>query len=279
MGSSTHSFMHGSRLVRLLSELNGSGIEVSRSPFSERFGQLVDLPGSLTLSAMLGELSAVTFKPSRISTKAIKEEFLRERMELVRFIAKSFVPSSERTRDKLPSPVQYHSHCKLTGVYAATRSESPKNRVAAYEPYRKFYVTRQGDLAIKIQHFQSHIGDAISGLSPELAQLSALNTGLGDVLSVRTRELFTVVPTLLGRRFGRLLDEHWQELPNKPAADDIAQWMKSDGWISKFCGEMRELLLAEIEVRLQPVLGMIDSLPETDTIDQTPDEGNNLNYG
>ncbi len=273
------SSLHDSRLVCLLSGLNGSGIEVSQSNFSEKFGKLVDLPGSLTLSAMLGELSAVAFEPSGISATTIKNAFMEMRTELVRFIAKSFVPGAGRIRDKLPTPAVFHSHCKLTGVYAATRPESPKNHAAAYEPYRKFYVTRQSDLAIKIQQLQSHIGDAISGLSPELAQLSKLNTGLGDILAVRTKELFTVVPQLLGRRFGRLLDEHWQELPNRPGVSDLAQWMESGGWISKFCGEMRELLLAEIDLRLQPVLGMIDSLSETNISDQTSDKGNNSNYG
>ncbi len=263
-----HSFPHESRLVRLLSDLNVSDVEVSQSHFSERFGQLVDLSGSITLSGMLGELSAVSFQPTGISTKAIKDEFLRVRTALVHSIAKSFVPSVGR----LPTPAKFHSHCKLTGVYTATRSESPKNHAAAYEPYRNFYMARQGDLAVKIQHLRAHIRDSISGLSPELAQLSSLDTGLGDVLSVRTRELFAVVPKLLGTRFGRLLHEHWQELPSKPVASDLEPWMKPGGWISKFCGEMRELLLAEIEIRLQPVLGMIDALPIAATVNRTINE-------
>ncbi len=85
------SSLHDSRLVSLLSGLNVSGIEVSQSNFSEKFGKLVDLSGSLTLSAMLGELSAVAFEPSGISATTIKNEFMEMRTELVRFIAKSFV--------------------------------------------------------------------------------------------------------------------------------------------------------------------------------------------
>jgi hypothetical protein len=272
MNSSANAFLYDSRLVRLLSDLNISGVEDSQNHFVERFGDLVDFFGSITLSAGLGKFSTVAFEPTKISAEDIKDEFLRVRTALVRFVAKSFVPSAVRSRGKLPSPAEFHSHCKLTGVYADTRSEVPGNHVAAYEPFRNFYVTRQGDLDIKIRQLRSHVKDSIAGLSPELAQLSSLDTLLGDVLSSRTRELFAKVPMFLGRRFGRLLDEHWQELSNKPAVGDIEQWMKPGGWIAKFCGEMRASLLAEIEVRLQPVLGMIDSLPTAAAFARTFDE-------
>ncbi len=279
MDSSAHALLYASRLVRLLSDLNISGVEASQSHFSEKFGQLVDLSGSITLSAGLGKFSTVAFEPTHISTQTIKDEFMRARTALVRFVAKSFVPSAGRTRGKLPTPAEFHAHCKLNGVYADTRSEAPKRHAVAYEPYRKFYVTRQGDLDIKIRHLRSYVKGSISGLSPELAQLSSLDTVLGDVLSAPAREYFAKIPTLLGKRFRRLLNEHWLELPNKPAAGDLELWMKPGGWISKFCGEMRALLLAEIEVRLQPVLGMIDSLPMASTTDSTLDERKNRNYG
>jgi Protein of unknown function (DUF3348) len=45
---------------------------------------------------------------------------------------------------------------------------------------------------------------------------------------------------------------------------DFEKWIKPGGWLSAFCIEMRELLLAELEVRLQPVVGMINALPQPD---------------
>ncbi len=267
--------LYDSRLVRLLSDFNPSGVEVPSRNFADRFGQLVGLSGSIILSMAHEKLQAMEFKPVEVSPEAIKNEFLRVRTSLVRAIAMSFTPIPGRMRDTLPTPDRLHAHFQLTGVYAPKRPGLPKNHSAAFEPYRKMYVTRQKDLAVTIQRLRSHIGNSISGLSPELAQLAKLDASLDSVLSVRTRDLLAAVPRLLERRFGCLLDEHWRELPSEPEASDLKQWMQPGGWISTFCGEMRELLLAELEVRLQPVLGMIDSLPESSIADRTCDEGKN----
>jgi len=259
--------------VRCLTELNGASGPVSQSHFSERLGQLVDWPGSITLSKMLGDLPGAAFTMTTVSTEAIEEVVLREHLSLVRHIAVGFVPGGGPLGDDLPTAAKMHSHCRFTGVYGATRSASPTNHAAVFEPYRKFYVAHQGHLAVKIQHLRSHVEDAISGLAPELAQLASLNKGLGDALCLRSRQLFDVVPALLGRYFGRKLDKHWQELPSRPAAGDWARWMNSGGWLSTFCGRMQALLFDELDLRLQPVLGMIDSISEAVGGGRTPHEG------
>jgi hypothetical protein len=56
-----------------------------------------------------------------------------------------------------------------------------------------------------------------------------------------------------------LLQTHWQTLSGNPEPDDLTPWMFPGGWLASFCGRMRELLLAELEIRLQPVLGLIES--------------------
>jgi hypothetical protein len=231
---------------------------------------------------MLGELPAVPFESTRISIEAIKDEFIGVRTALVHFIAKSFVPRAGRAKGKLPTPEEYHSHCRFTQVYATTRSEFPKNHSAAYEPYRMFYVGRQDTLGIKIYHLRSQIADAISGGSPELAQLASLDKGVGDALSVQSQQIFAVIPDLLGMRFQRLLNEHWHELPSRPAVSDLEPWMQSGGWISGFCGEMQEILLAELEIRLQPVLGLIEALSDAvigETTGRKVDDEENRNLG
>jgi hypothetical protein len=151
----------------------------------------------------------------------------------------------------------------LTGIFSAKHKGKSKKQTTAYEPYRKFYMSRQKGLDIKVQHLRAEIRDSISGLSPVLAQLSRMDKALSESLSESSRETFAVVPKLLEKRFSQLFDIHRPELPKNPEVTDLEPWMKPGGWISAFCMEMRELLLAELEIRLQPVVGMIDSLPPT----------------
>jgi hypothetical protein len=81
-----------------------------------------------------------------------------------------------------------------------------------------------------------------------------------------------MIPGLLEQHFCHLLLTHWQTLPESPAAADLAPWMDSGGWIKTFYGQMQELLLAELEIRLQPVLGLIESIFETAIDERRYDE-------
>jgi hypothetical protein len=280
MDNPVYPSFHGSRLVHLLSDFKPAVVEEPWRHFADRFGQLVGLPGSISLSMMHADLSAMSFQPEPRTTaditESVREEFLRARLSLVRAITSSFDPAAGRKGGKLPTLEGLYDHFQLTGVFSAKRSERSQNHAAAFEPYRKFYVARQHNLEIKVQQLRAYIGDAITGLSPELAKLSKLDASLENALSSRGRELFAVVPKLLELRFGERLDIHRQAIPKDPAASDLEPWLQPGGWIRTFCGEMRQLLLAELEARLQPVMGMMESLPETNAADYAMNKGKYL---
>ena len=73
--------------------------------------------------------------------------------------------------------------------------------------------------------------------------------------------LLASVPQLLGRRFEQLHQAHRSALP-AGAADDPARWLQPGAWLHTFCQDMRAVLLAELELRLQPVAGLLDALNE-----------------
>lgn len=262
MDSAAHSFLHHSRLVRRLIEFDVVNFQASQEPFSERFGQLFDLSGTVILSEILGDLSAVAPNPTTVTFEAVTEEFLKRRTDLVHYIAKRFSPGGTHGKGKLPSPEEFHAHCAFTDVYASASLELSNNHSAAFEPFGDCYVALQGWLAGKIHHLHDQIRDAISGVCPQLAQLATLDKAMGQALVGQHRQRFNVIPKLLGKRFGKLFDEHLSELPGKPLVRDVERWMGAGGWLSTFCREMQEMLLSEIEVRLQPTLGLIDALSE-----------------
>jgi hypothetical protein len=67
------------------------------------------------------------------------------------------------------------------------------------------------------------------------------------------------VPQLLGRRFEQLHQAHRSALPTP---DDPARWLQPGAWLHTFCQDMRVVLLAELELRLQPVAGLLEALNE-----------------
>jgi hypothetical protein len=261
MDSGAHSFLHSSRLVRRLRTLDVVNVQPSHGPFSERFGQLFDLSGTVIISQMLEDLSDVaSATTTRRTIEAITDEFLEERKALIHYIAMRFQPGTAHGKGKLPTASEFHAHCEFADVYATASLTLSNHHSAVFEPYREFYVTLQSKLAGKIHPIHTHIGDAISRICPEFAQLTALDKAMARALYGQHRQLFGVVPRLLGKRFGSLFGEHLSAIAGKPEVRDVEQWMGAQGWLSAFCRQMQEVLLSELEIRLQPAQGLIETL-------------------
>lgn len=258
--------------MRRLREFDGVSVQACQEPFSERLGQLFDLTGTVIISEMLAGLPAVVSTSTKGTVEAITEEFLEERKALVQYIARCFSPGVTHGMNKLPTPAEFYSHCAISDVYTSAQSEFSNNHSTAFALYRDFYVSLQGKLAGKIHHLHVHIGEGISGIGPEFAQIVTLDKALMRVLIGQHRQLFDVVPRLLGNYFEKMFDEHLSGLPGKPVVRDMERWMGARGWLSAFCREMQEMLLSELEIRLQPTLGLIETLSNATLGAQLPIE-------
>ncbi len=263
MSNAEYSCFHASRLLRRLTEMDVIGAPVVTDYFAERVGSLLDLSGSVMLSNMLGELPHATVESTGITPEAIKDAFLMAHAGLVRDIVKRFVPRGGPSRYRLPSPSEFFANCMLKDVFSTLPGAGIPNSAAAYAPYRNHYLTIQGHLSVVTQRLHMKMGQAVAGLSPKLAGLAALDRGLGDAFYHRQHHLLGRIPELLEHHFEHLLVTNWQTLSDRPSVSDLAPWMASGGWISMFGDQMQELLLSELELRLLPVLGMIEMACES----------------
>jgi hypothetical protein len=230
--ASTHPAPGGTRLVRLLRDLQVADAEVSHQHFAGRLARLIDLADSINIADAHGQLRAMAFEPTTASNAAIKQQFLRSRTAMMQAVIKGLDPQAGPARSKLPTP---------------ETPPSPLDKTAAAEPYLKFYATQQGQIDANVQRLQKRVREAVAGLSPKLAQLCALDTALGDTLAVHSRKFFAVIPRLLQQYFE-------QQLQAEPE-----QWRR---FHQQLCARIQGLLLAEIEVRLEPVLGLIEATNE-----------------
>ena len=89
---------------------------------------------------------------------------------------------------------------------------------------------------------------------------AALDAVLEQALATRERNLLATLPLLLAKRFGHLYKAHQEALGDRLALDDPEMWMRPGGWLAMYCRDMQAVLLAELEVRLQPVAGLIEAL-------------------
>ena len=232
---------NGSRLIRLVTDLTTSNRYETHKHFTERLAQLIDLSDSIALASAHHTIETMTFEPKAVTTEAVNGDFLETRRVITQSVSNSFLPDPGPGRIKLPDALTN------TGEDAAS----------ACEPYLVFYAAHQGQIGLQIQRLQSRTREAATGLAPGLARLCVLDKTLGDPLAVHSRKIYGVIPRRLGIHFQQRFEEC--RLRTADQADQADCWMELH---EQFCTEMRGLLLAEIETRLQPVLGLIEAINE-----------------
>ncbi|MCX7515162.1 DUF3348 domain-containing protein [Frateuria sp. STR12] len=113
-----------------------------------------------------------------------------------------------------------------------------------YAPYRQLCLTRQRALQATTGRLRGKLRDALPLGSPGLAHLAEVDAVMEAALTPREHALLAKVPELLGQRFERL----------RAAGHASATWL--DG----FRRDMQSVLLAELDLRFQPVDALLAAL-------------------
>lgn len=238
---------NSSKLIRFLTDLSIVDAAESKQAFAERLGEWLDFADAITLHAahnasVSNSSAAHSGKPS-VANDSVEEEFARTRTALVHSITTSCSPDAGEARIKLPTP----------------KPGADIEIAAAYEPYHRFYLAHQGEMELSMRSLRSNVRQALSMASATLAQLAALDAALDKILGVRERQLLSTVPLLLEKRFEQLRHTHRQQLADAQQTDDPALWMQPGEWLARFCRELQGVLLAELDLRLQPTVGLIEA--------------------
>lgn len=243
---------NSSRLIRLLADLSLVDAAESKLDFAERLSQWLDLSDAITLHAVqnagAASSSAAPALGQSVAAVAVEEEFARVRTALVKSITTSCSPNIGETRMKLPTP-QADATIDIAAAYQP-----------AYQPFRRFHLAQQASMEASIRPLRSSVRQALARASAPLRQLAALDEALDNTLSVREHQLLATVPLLLERRFEQLLKAHQQPLADTRQADSPAARPPPAEWLSDFCRELQGVLLAELDLRLQPTAGLIEAL-------------------
>ena len=247
---------NSSRLTRFLADLSVVDAAESKQAFAERLGEWLDFTDAITLHALhntrQASPGAAQFKGQTVAGNAIRAEFARVRANLASSITKSCSPAGGEARIKWPS---------LPTPSLGGGSEI----VADYEPFHRFYLAHQRDMEASIRPMRARVRLALSQASPGLRQLAALDAALDKILFDRERKLLSTVPLLLEKRFGQLLGAHQASLTllvDSLQVDSPDMSTQPGAWLADFCNEMQGALLAELDLRLQATIGLIEAFSE-----------------
>jgi hypothetical protein len=242
-----------SRLQRVLLELAVVDGELSQIQFADKLGELISLSDAIVLAESLRGLKKKPFTAADSSDNA-NTVFLQARAEMLGFIVNSFVlegdeaPAGGASSFILPRP----------------NRDTLDDPNAGFVAYQRFYSLHQSEMDHRVVTLRRQLQHIMAGRTPELAQLAALDSSMADTMADFSRRAFAGIPHLLAKRFYSLNQQYRQERLNDGAtssvADDASLWLKKDGWLDRFIREMQAVLLAELELRLMPVIGMLEAL-------------------
>jgi hypothetical protein len=136
----------------------------------------------------------------------------------------------------------------------------PLEMPSAFEPYRRYYLAQQRDMELGTRPLRAKARDVLARTSPALKTLATLDAALDDILNDRESKLLANVPVLLEKRFTQLRKEHEHRLESTGMTDIPAYWMHAGGWLARFRTDLQTVLLAELDLRLQPTVGLIEAL-------------------
>jgi hypothetical protein len=252
--ASQRTSFHGSTLVRLLSRLTDLDVRESRQGTADRLSQWFGWTDAISLSAALDGSPAAAQSSARASGRAEEGECARVRAALTQAIAEDCIPTTARKPGLRPTPAADASappDATVTSAAAAT---------AAFAPFRRRYLTRQQAMETRIAPLRARVRATLATRSPAMARLAAVDVVMEQVLVPQERRLLATVPTLLEKHFQRLRQAN-QTTPDEPdAAAPSLPFPPSSEWLDVFCKHMQDVLLAELDIRLQPVEGLLDAL-------------------
>ena len=216
--------LHGSRLNNYLSDLGITSPKLTQHNFAERVGELLGLSGSLALSNAPLKVKG-THKVK--NDNGVQALFLEQHSQMLQFIANCFDRSDSRKRFQLPIVTE--------------ETEKPMAE------FKRFYINVENELAGQVFRLHALIKDAVSDISPSLKQLCTLDTALNETINSNIRKAFNSIPYHVEQRF-----HYWQQQIFE--SFDVA--------MASFSQELKQLLITELDARLQPTYGLVEAVNE-----------------
>lgn len=228
-----------SNLVRLLGEWVPAAPDAPGMDFAERLSLQLNPLDAIALQAVnqhvRGRRAAARATPPALARR-LREDLERARGTLAHAIAQEVEPFLE-----VPLPGR------------GKRAELPSPADAAWSGYQHRHAALQRQMDQMVAAVRDHVRQSLAGGSPRLQRLAALDATLEKVLAARDQAALPRIPRLLQRRFEQLRKAH------ETADGDPASWSRPGGWLHAFAQEWRQVLLAERDLRLDPVAGLVEA--------------------
>ena len=272
--------LYSASLVRFLTENAMLAPARQAEDVGQKLGDWLDFRQAIALHGVLNPESAPDQQPAappphvrrmaQIAPEALARHVDKVRAQLVESITRGAPAGSGLARIDMPAPVL----------------DEPVEIKTAFEPYRRFVAAHQRQMESTLRSLRAQLRLQLSKRASAGQQLAGLDAAFENILAEREAALLAKTSKLLEKRFVQALKAHMLA-PTQPATlitettdatvDDTDVSgpnsntpPKSDPsiWLMPLRQTIRQALLAELDTRLQPALGLLEALTSIATPEQ-----------
>ena len=236
--------LDSANLVRFLTENALLAPARQAEDVGQKLGNWLDFRQAIALHGVLppetaraAPPAAVTARAKRmalIAPEALAQHVDKVRAQLVESITLGAPAGSGLARIDMPLPVL----------------DAPVEIKTAFEPYRRFVASHQRQMESTLRSLRALLRLQLSQRGGAGQQLAALDTAFENILAEREAALLAKTSKLLEKRFVQSLKLHLQA----QAKPDPSHWLMP------LRQTLRQALLAELDTRLQPTVGLLEAL-------------------
>jgi hypothetical protein len=213
-----------------LTRLTDVDVPESRQSLSDRLSQWLGWTDAIALSTALTASPPAAAPGARSGGHAEEDECARVRASLAKAIAGD-------------------------SAFSVKRRNGAQETSVDYAFFRQRCLSLQQTMETSIGTLRARLRAMLATRTPAMTRLAMVDAVMEQSLSARERNLFATVPVLLGGHFERLRQAGQATLAANDAQDDTP-----GAWLDVFRKDLRSVLLAELEIRFQPVEGLLAAL-------------------
>ena len=254
----------GPKLIRLLARLTDADVPASPLSPPDKLGGWLAWTDAIALSGALSgaPVAAVLELPDAYSAE--ERECLRVKTALENAItgkSAASAPAQAGPRGQRRAPAQ---------------PETQAAELVQYAAHRQRYSTVQQTMESNIGGLRRRLRAVLASTSPALNRLAVVDAAMEQALNNRERTLLAGIPGLLEPHFDRLRREGQAVSGAVQDGTPAAVTPEAEGtdpkkavdkpmftvgpWLDVFRQDMQSVLLAELEIRLEPIEALLEAL-------------------